>query len=101
MEEKKVYVICAAIHFKAAPTAMHLPKNIEKGVVIGGWRHHNCFSTYAALSGNRTPLDYEPAVQGFLTSDDRFVDRREAAKIALAAGQVKEELKVLFSEDLY
>jgi hypothetical protein len=40
-------------------------------------------------------------VQGFLTSDDRFVDRREAAKIALAAGQVKEELKVLFSEDLY
>jgi hypothetical protein len=40
-------------------------------------------------------------IQGFLTNTDRFVDRKEAAQIALDSGQIKEEVKKLFSEDLY
>jgi hypothetical protein len=39
--------------------------------------------------------------QGFLTNTDRFVDRKEAGQIAFDAGQIKEETKRLFSEDLY
>lgn len=94
-------IVCPAIHFSTADTAVHLPINIEKGVVIGGWRHHNCYSMYAALSKNRIPLDGEPSVQGFLTSNNRFVLRPEAAKIAFEAGQIKKKLEALVSEDLY
>jgi hypothetical protein len=41
--------------------------------------------------------------QGFITSKNRFVDRKEGAEIALKSGQVS-ELKYgpsLYSEDLY
>jgi hypothetical protein len=45
-------------------------------------------------------------IQGFITSKDRFVDRKEAYKIAVQSGQVhsnslQPELKELYSEDLY
>lgn len=43
-------------------------------------------------------------IQGFLTSTGRFVDRKEAYRIALNAGQINESNGVdgeLFSEDLY
>lgn len=48
--------------------------------------------------------------QGFVTSAGRFVDRKEAVKIAIAAGQLKREGSIviktspaglLFSEDLW
>jgi len=41
--------------------------------------------------------------QGFLTSDGRFVSREEAARIAIAAGQVDaDEIGTrLFTEDLW
>jgi hypothetical protein len=39
--------------------------------------------------------------QGFLTSDDKFVDRIEGAKIASKAGQTSEHVIVLYSENLY
>jgi hypothetical protein len=40
--------------------------------------------------------------QGFMTTHGRFVDRKEALKIAIAAGQVKNSKhNILFSEDLY
>ena len=42
-------------------------------------------------------------IQGFLTSNDRFVSREEAFLIALSAEQISElkHNKQLFSEDLY
>jgi hypothetical protein len=43
-------------------------------------------------------------IQGFLTSDERFVSRKEAWKIAVEAKQVEERQNgnnILFSEDLY
>lgn len=39
--------------------------------------------------------------QGFLTSRGRFVDRKEAAQIAVAAGQVDAGITTLMSEHLY
>jgi hypothetical protein len=44
-------------------------------------------------------------IQGFVTDTGRFVDRKEGARIALAAGQVTRETmhdpRCLYSEDLY
>lgn len=43
-------------------------------------------------------------IQGFLTNKNRFVDREEAAKIALAAQQIdclQYSKTKLYSEDLY
>lgn len=39
--------------------------------------------------------------QGFVTSTGRYVGREEAARIALAAGQVARRVQALTSEDLY
>jgi hypothetical protein len=42
--------------------------------------------------------------QGFVTSTGRFVDRTEGARVALAAGQIKElryQPDTLFSEELW
>lgn len=41
------------------------------------------------------------STQGFRTSDGRFVNRVEAAKIAFAAGQITWNPEELFSEDLW
>ena len=39
--------------------------------------------------------------QGFMTSIGRFVNRKEAAKIAYNCGQITEEKVSLFSEDIF
>jgi len=39
--------------------------------------------------------------EGFLTDAQRFVTRKEAAKIAFSAGQTRTELQFLYSEDIY
>jgi len=53
-------------------------------------------------AGLPTPVTKD-ATQGFLTSEGRFVDRIEAAGIALAAGQIAQLRwgEELFSEDLW
>lgn len=50
------------------------------------------------LGRDATPVRAE---QGFVTECGKFVDRKEAAKIAFEAGQVKELFPILMSEDLY
>jgi len=40
-------------------------------------------------------------IQGFLTSENRFVGRHEARKLAYEAGQVQEDTGPLYSEDIY
>lgn len=39
--------------------------------------------------------------QGFVTECGKFLDRKEAARVAFEAGQVKELYPILMSEDLY
>jgi hypothetical protein len=38
--------------------------------------------------------------EGFVTSEDKFVKRKEAAKIAKKAGQIKKDIKKLHTTDL-
>ena len=128
------YILCAAIWYKefTCEDDNHLrirgmqPNNIDKGIVITGWRHGNCIAITKATTGLRTvtlALDgVGEHIQGFLTSKNRFVDRHEAMKIAFEANQVSENIvyykhtepfckgleitnaplyNPLFSEDLY
>jgi hypothetical protein len=102
---KKEHILCAANYYDDGEKQIHGPKNIESGFVICGRRHHNCISIFAKMVG--FPYDenglklMNTEEQGFLTNTDRFVSREEAAEIAFAAGQIKEQTTRLFSEDLY
>jgi hypothetical protein len=107
------YIICAAIWYKdlVSTNEDHLrikgmqPYNVDKGIVISGWRHGNCIALCKAQTGLRTVQFASDAVgdhkQGFLTSKNRFLDRKEAAKLAFEIGQIDKETDELFSEDLY
>ena len=99
------YIICAAIWFKDGKKHKHQPRNIDSGFVVAGRRHHNVFLTAFELNGGKKIEGLneinERAVQGFLTSDDRFVDRKEGGQIAFDAGQTAKLTECLFSEDLY
>ena len=85
-------ILCAAIH---EPSESDLSLN---PLIYCGFRHNNILWQSKKVSRN-------PKHQGFLTSFGGFVSREEALRIALKAGQVKENETVhnnkLFSEDLY
>lgn len=101
----KSCIICAAIWFNIDEKYIYQPKNIETGFVICGKRHHDCL-VILRLICNDKPMIYRNNLllnskQGFLTSDDRFVDRKEAGQIAFDANQITKLTNYLFSEDLY
>ena len=110
-EVKKEYILCAAIWYRdgtEAPRGM-IAQNIDTGVVIGQWRHGNCINVRStnpvwnakklAERKGETPmitkyedtLEYYDYVDGFLTSEGKFVDRWQGMKIAYEAGQVDEK----------
>ncbi len=94
------YITCSAIWFKDGIKHDHQPFNIETGFVICGHRHHNCFMTAYILNDNEKVKGLEE-IQGFMTSENNFVDRKEGGQIAFKAGQTSELKTRLFSEDLY
>lgn len=87
---------CAAINFN--------------GIIICGHRHGDCYATLKALQPN-IPDEMLPDRnnQGFITSENRYVDRKEAWIIAKANNQIKYgqeasengENSILISENLY
>lgn len=90
-------VICAAI-------------KVGKQIFYGHRHNHAIKAMHDKLSYtyNRQQIDKMKKVQGFVTTEGRFVDRKEAMKIQLAAG-IKSANKAqggyysdeLYSEDLY
>lgn len=103
METKEEYILCAAVWFKDGKPYEHQPININMGIVVCGQRHHNCLFTAWALRKGLTSLSEANGknIQGFLTSKNRFVDRKEAGQIAYKAEQIGKLTDCLFSEDLY
>ena len=98
------YILCAAIHYDDGLTYVHQPVNIKTGFVVAGRRHHNCFATIKIVSGDNGDLKSKNASQGFITNQDRYLDRKEAFIVAEAAGQLllkNKEPKTLISEDLW
>jgi hypothetical protein len=117
---QKEFIICAAIWVNDGIVHEQQPENIEIGFVICGRRHHNCYQTIEDIS----TLSVNNAIgeliknmsgdeirkhQGFITSLDRYVDRREAWKIAKENNQIQfgltasenGEESILISENLY
>ena len=102
---KREYILCAAIWYNDGKERIHLPRNIKTGIVVDGWRHGNCIMILSEMYPNR---DYiinnktgKTTIQGFLTSEGMFVNRKDAGEIAFKAGQIDKETDCLFSEDLY
>lgn len=104
MNTDKEYILCSALWLNDGNIHPHQPLNIIEGYVICGRRHHNCFATLSVTLGNGN-YDKSAITQGFVTSKDRFVDRKFALKIALDYHQVDFDsltsTKELYSEDLW
>ena len=107
---KTEYILCAANKYDDGKKHLYTPTNVQRGFVICGMRHHNCIDIFAMIVG--FPYNEEAArikrteIQGFLTNANRFVDRKEALKIATEAKQLLHEIKLdpnvgLTSEDLW
>jgi hypothetical protein len=102
-------IYSAAIWYKDLPLAKKNPDNITQGVVVCGHRHGDIIATVVNLLGKRTCSFGEDcsgeSEQGFLTNQNRYVNRREGAEIAFKANQIKDIKRfnpfMLFSEDLY
>ena len=98
MSDEKV--LCAAIWFNDGQHYYHQPTNIPSGFVISGWRHGSILMVAKAMNCKISPNDQ---VQGFITSKNRFLNRKEAREFVLSTGQLQttEFGDELYSEDLY
>lgn len=104
-------IICAAnwypnLSFKdklKIPSKQYLPINCKTGIVFSGHRHLQCQRQMNLVTGKRAAEVEE--IQGFLTNKNRFVDRKEAAQIAINEDQILDKsisnIESLYSEDLY
>ncbi len=107
-DKSKEYILCAAIWYKEIPIKKHFegntnPVNCKEGLVFCGHRHPHCMHTMSSVTGLRSvTVEVGEYKQGFLTSKNRFVDRKEGAIIHLNnGGQLNYHSNQLFSEDLY
>ena len=66
--------------------------------ILTGHRHCDVFELMFNLG---IKYDRETHIQGFLTDDNRFLDRYDAAHVAYENGQTKELCLPLFSEDMW
>lgn len=92
----KEFIVCSALDFQ--------------GNIICGLRHSDCYSTIELLIPNISDNELPNRDKtGFLTSTNRFVDRKEAWIIAIDNNQIKygleasdnDEESILISENLY
>ena len=87
-------IIASAIKFK--------PKGYDYFQIMCGKRHCNVLEMMYKLG-----IEYEKksAVQGFLTDEDQFLDRYDAARMAYYSGQLNPETdtwkKIASSEEIY
>ena len=101
-------ILCAAIWYKelplmndSIPSSLLRPVNCDRGIVFCGYRHPHCLYQMVSITGKYQSQAGEE-VQGFLTSKNRFVDRKEGAKIHIAnGGKLNYSDVTLYSEDLY
>ena len=92
-------VLCAAIWVDDGKTNyLYQPKNIKSGFVISGWRHGSILEFMKAKK-----VSNKGSMQGFITSDNRFLDRVEARELVIKTGQLEDTAwnDELYSEDLY
>jgi hypothetical protein len=96
-------ILCAAIWYKDFPRTVshYMCTNIEKGVVLCGFRHHNIIGQCMSLL-DKKQFEMGEYEQGFITSKNRFLNREEAALLHIEnGGKLGYSTEELFSEDLY
>lgn len=98
--KEKERVLCAAIWYKDFDAPVHTVTNLNKGVVMCGFRHGLIIGQCTQLLGKRQ-FEMGKYVQGFLTTKNRFLDREEAHKLFKDNGGIPEFKDELYSEDLY
>jgi hypothetical protein len=96
MEEPE-YILCAAL--------------LYKGIIVAGHRHSDCYAVienlYKIFTTDGMPITDLPdrKGQGFLTSYNRYVSRKEAWNIAKTNNQIvygrESSDEYLISENLY
>lgn len=93
-------ILCSAVWFKDGKEYSHQPKNIADGFVMCGYRHCDIYEQIKCVLGSPLNLYNE---SGFITNQNRFVNRKEALEIAQQSLQVpyNETATELYSEDLY
>lgn len=94
------FILCAATWFDDGKKYEHQPINIKTGLVFCGFGHHSIFQQIGGTVAKRQELGIHEKEQGFVTSKNRFVGRKEAAIIARKAGQIHTDIENLHSEDL-
>lgn len=98
---KTEYVMCAANYYDDGNDHFMQPYNIDKGFIIGGWRHPSAGHSY--LGANLEAPHWDRCIQGFLTTKNRFLTRAEALELVLSTKQLDKPLigSELTSEDLW
>lgn len=101
----KEFILCAAIHFQDGKKSE--VKGIESGTVICGRRHSDCYQALSNLIGDQAFRSVNCDGQGFITSENRYVSRAEAWRMAKENNQIKfgpcsefDQME-LISENLY
>ena len=76
----------------------------DRAIIIPCHRHADAFYIISQLL-DRDEIDKPRTEQGFLTHEDRFLNRHDAMQHAIACGQLPpdadKECKELYSEDLW
>ena len=94
-------IICSAIWYKDFPKPAHTVTNCDHGIVLCGHRHGHIIHQHVTAMG-KVQSEMGEYTQGFLTNLNRFVDRKEAAKIHVKnGGKLNYSTKDLYSEDIY
>ena len=119
IDDTKEYIACSAIHYDNGIKYPFMEVyGIQSGFVLCGLRHPyigSVLPTNVFYEGEEPSpellhikwdksLPVHKAVQGFMTSYGRFVDRKEARGIAIRCGQCDERSlhsSDLFSEDVF
>lgn len=78
--------------------AVQLPDVYYK-LILTGKNHADIIWTVSVVY-KESEVKVTQNMQGFVTSEGRFVNRREAAEIAYIAKQITKRKKELFSEDI-
>lgn len=95
-------ILCAAIHYQNGINYPEGPLNVT-GLVVCGRRHHDAYAILQKIQGFDKEVE---VVMGFLTSDNQFLNRKDAFQVARQFNQIHgpnrdDEVNILTSEDLY
>jgi len=88
---KKEYIVCSAIWLKSQGQSFSSTiGSVPNGVVFPGLKHKDCMSLISSM----IPIEYFPAfefIEGFLTSENKFVNRVATRFIAKRSVQITQE----------